>query len=370
MIEELLQILVTVSIISSIGAVLAAILVLCEKYVVNYGPCKISINSERQLDVQGGGPLLTALRDEKIFIPSACGGRGTCGVCKCKVLDGGGPVSPTETPFLTKEEQADNIRLSCQVKIRNDIQIEIPEELFNVREYDCVCTEIEELTYDMRRFRFELKDPPRIKFVAGQYIQLLSPKYKGSNEEVYRAYSIASDPEKNDLVDLIIRRVPNGICTTWCFDILKEGDPVNLNGPYGDFRLSDTEAPMVFIAGGSGMAPFVSILSYMRNTGSKRQVKYFYGGNTTQDQCMADEMKMFEEALEGFEFIPVVARPEEDSDWKGETGLVTEAVQRSYKDLSGHEGYLCGSPGMIDASIKVFKELGMSEENVYYDKFS
>jgi Na+-transporting NADH:ubiquinone oxidoreductase subunit F len=366
----MIDFLVTVLIISSIGAGLALVLVLCEKYVVNYGPCKITINNERQLDTIGGKSLLAGLTEQKIFIPSACGGRGTCGVCKCKVLDGGGAVLPTETPFLTKEEQADNVRLSCQVKIRNDIKIQIPEELFNVREYDGVCSEIEDLTYDMKRFRFELKEPSEIKFVAGQYVQLRCPKYKGNNEEVYRAYSIASDPKENSYIDLIIRMVPNGICTTWCFKHLKEGDPVKLNGPYGDFRLSETQAPMIFVAGGSGMAPFVSILSEMRNTGSKRQAKYYYGGNTTKDQCMAEEMKKFEEQLDGFEFIPVVANPEEGANWDGETGLVTEAVQRNFKDLSGHEGYLCGSPGMIDASIKVFKELGMPEENVYYDKFS
>lgn len=362
--------LLTVFIISSIGAFLALILVLCEKYVVNYGPCTVTINQDRDLNIQGGKPLLTVLREEKIFIPSACGGRGTCGVCKCKVLDGAGPLLPTETPFLDKQEQAGNVRLSCQVKVRNDMQIQIPEELFNVREYDCVCTEIEELTYDMRRFRFELKDPPTIKFTAGQYVQLFCPKYKGNSEEVYRAYSVASDPMDNNLIDLIIRQVPNGICTTWCFEHLKEGDPVNINGPYGDFRLSDTDAPMVFVAGGSGMAPFVSILSHMRNTGSKREAKYFFGGNTVNDQCMADEMKQFESALDGFEFIPVVASPEEGDGWNGQTGLVTEAVQKTYEDMSNHEGYLCGSPGMIDAAAKVFTSLGMDPDKIYYDKFA
>jgi len=366
----MIDFLVTVLIISSIGAGLALVLVLCEEYVVNYGPCKVTINAERELDIQGGSPLLTVLREEKIFIPSACGGRGTCGVCKCKVLDGGGPVLPTETPFLTKEELAADVRLSCQVKVRNDIQIEIPEELFNIREYETVCTKIEELTYDMRRFRFELKDPPTMKFTAGQFVQLLCPKYKGSSEEVYRAYSVASDPQQNHLIDLIIRRVPNGICTTWCFDVLKEGDPVKFNGPYGEFHLSDTEAPMVFVAGGSGMAPFVSILSHMRNIDSKRKVKYFFGANTTKDLCLADEMKAFEDALEGFEFVPVVSNPDQEAGWDGQTGLVTEAVQRTYPDLSGHEGYLCGSPGMINASIKVFTDLGMPEEKIYYDKFA
>ena len=143
-----------------------------------------------------------------------------------------------------------------------------------------------------------------------------------------------------------------------------------LNGPYGDFRLSDTDAPMVFVAGGSGMAPFMSILSQMRNTDSKRPVKYFFGGNTTKDLCMAEAMKAFEEALEDFEFIPVVANPDEDTGWTGQIGLVTEAVQRTYSDLSGHEGYLCGSPGMINAAAKVFLERGMPEENIYYDKFA
>lgn len=366
----MVEFLITVLIISSIGAVLALVLVLCEKFVVNYGPCKVTINAERELDIQGGSPLLTVLREEKIFIPSACGGRGTCGVCKCTVKTGGGPVLPTETPFLTKEELAADVRLSCQVKVRNDIAIEIPEELFNIREYDAICTKIEELTYDMRRFRFELKDPPTVKFTAGQFMQLLCPKYKGSGEEVYRAYSIASDPQQNNLIDLIIRRVPNGICTTWCFEHLREGDAVKLNGPYGDFCLSDTDAPMVFVAGGSGMAPFVSILSHMRNIGSKRPVKYFFGANTTQDLCMAEEMKVFEDALESFEFVPVVSNPDEGSGWSGQVGLVTEAVQRTYPDLSGREGYLCGSPGMINASIKVFTDLGMPEEKIYYDKFA
>lgn len=370
MFQVILEFTFIIFIISSIGAVLAAILVLSEKYVVNYGPCKVIINKEKELNIQGGKPLLSVLRDEKIFIPSACGGRGTCGVCKIKAIEGAGPLLPTETPFLTKEEQADNIRLSCQIKVRNDISIEIPEELFNVREYETVLIEIEDLTYDMKRFRFELKDPSTIKFTAGQYVQLLCPKYKGNSEEVYRAYSVASDPAAESYIDLIIRRVPNGICTTWCFEYLKKGDPVKMNGPYGDFRLSDTDAPMIFVAGGSGMAPFVSILHDMQNNKSKRKAKYFFGGNTVKDLCLDEQMKVFEEALEGFEFVPVVARPEEGGNWNGETGLVTEAVQRNFNDLGEYEGYLCGSPGMIDAAIKVFVELGMPEEKVYYDKFA
>ncbi len=366
----LLIFLVTILIVSLIAALLAAALVIAERYIADYGQCTLTLNGQRDLSVQGGKPLLTVLREEKIFIPSACGGRGTCGVCKVKVTDGGGPILPTETPFLAKEEIADDVRLSCQIKVRGDLAVHIPEELFNVQEFAARCVQIEELTYDMNRFRFELTEPATIEYVPGQYVQLLCPRYKGNAEEVYRAYSIASDPKQKNIIDLIIRRVPNGICTTWCFEYLKQGDTVKMNGPYGEFCLSRTEAPMVFVAGGSGMAPFVTILHAMKNTGNSRQAEYFFGANTTADLCLTGEMKDFEQALPNFTFVPVVARPDESDNWTGETGLVTEAVQRRYTDLSGHEGYLCGSPGMIDAAAKVFTSLGMPEDKIHYDKFA
>lgn len=365
-----LEILIPVLVVSSIGAGLALILVISESYISNYGPCEVTINQEKKMTIEGGKSLLSTLQEQKVFIPSACGGRGTCGVCKLKVLEGGGTVLPTETPFLSKKELEENIRLSCQVKVRNDIAIQIPEELFSVKEFKCRCARIEDLTYDMKRFRFELIEPETITFVAGQYVQLLCPRYKGSSEEVYRAYSLASDPQDNSAIELIIRRVPKGICTTWCFDYLKEGDPVQFNGPYGDFHLSETEAPMLFVAGGSGMAPFVSILSTMKNASNGRTVQYYFGGNTLKDLCLQEEMAQFEKDLPNFKFIPVVANPDPEDDWQGETGLVTQAVQRNFKELSGHEGYLCGSPGMIDAAVKVFTSLGMKEDNIYFDKFA
>lgn len=365
-----MDILITVLIVSSIAAGLALLLVIAERFIANYGRCKIKLNGKREIEVEGGKSLLSVLREEKIFIPSACGGRGTCGVCKVKVVDGAGPILPTETPFMTKAELADQIRLSCQVKVRNDLAIEIPEELFNVREFSARCAKIEDLTYDMKRFSFELLEPNTMDFVAGQYVQLLCPRYKGNSEEVYRAYSIASDPAKNGVIDLIIRRVPNGICTTWCFEYLKEGDAVKLNGPYGEFRLSETDLPMVFVAGGSGMAPFVSILHHMQNTDNPREAVYFFGGNTMRDLCLDEQMARFAEALPNYDFVPVVSRPEEGSHWDGETGLVTEAVKRRFKDLSGYEGYLCGSPGMIDAAATVFTSLGMPEDRIHYDKFA
>ena len=362
--------LVSILIISGLAAAWAALLVLVRRYVIRYGEVQITINDEAPITVEGGTSLLAALTDRKIFIPSACGGRGTCAYCKVKVLDGGGPISPTETPLLTPEELADGTRLSCQVKLREPIRIAIPAELLAVKEYEARVESIVDLTYDIKRFRFRLVDPERIEFIPGQYVQLFTPTYKGNNEEVYRAYSIASDPADRTAIDLIIRRVPNGICTTYCFDHLKEGDAVRFNGPYGEFHLSATDAEIVFIAGGSGMAPIECLLHHMRNTGTTRKATYFFGGNTPRDMFMAEAMARFERDLPNFTYNPVVARPEEGDGWRGETGLVTEVVDRFLGADSTAEAYLCGSPGMIDASVKVLQAHGITDERIFYDKFS
>jgi Na+-transporting NADH:ubiquinone oxidoreductase subunit F len=366
----MLEVIVSVLIVSLIAAGLALVLVISEGIIQNYGPCKITINGKKELTVQGGTPLLSLLKEQKIFLPSACGGKGTCGVCKCKVVSGAGPLLPTETPFLDAKEQNENIRLSCQVKVKNDIEIEIPESLFAIRQYQATLAGTEDLTYDMKRFRFELNEPSTMDFIAGQYVQIDCPSYKKGVEEVSRAYSIASDPNDHHFIELIVRLVPNGICTTWMFDYLKVGDCVQMTGPYGDFKICDTQAPMIFIAGGSGMAPFVSILHQIKHTGSTRKADYFFGGNTIRDLCLDEQMAGFQKDLPGFRFIPVVARPQPQDHWQGQTGLVTESVKRSYNDLSGYEGYLCGSPGMIDASIKVLIELKMPQDKIYYDKFA
>lgn len=366
----MLEVIISVLVISGIAAGLAYVLVVSEKVLQNYGTCKIDINAQKELSVEGGRSLLATLKAEKIFLPSACGGRGTCGVCKCQVKDGAGPLLPTETPLLTPQEQKDGVRLACQVKVKKNLLIQIPAGLFAIRQYRAKLAQMEDLTYDMKRFRFELLEPQVMDFTAGQYVQITCPPYKKGVEEVSRAYSVASDPKDNHFVDLIVRRVPNGICTTWMFDYLKAGDTVDLTGPYGDFRMTDTQAPMIFIAGGSGMAPFVSILHQMRNTGSTRKADYFFGGNGVRDLCLHEQMAEFGKSLPSFTFHPVVARPAPEDNWQGSTGLVTEAVQKSFADLSGHEGYLCGSPGMIDASIKVLKNLGMPENKIYYDKFA
>jgi len=366
----MVEIIIVVLAIGSIVAALTLLLLPGKKFVASDGQYRIEINGKKIFKVDGEKSLLSTLADEKIFIPSACGGKAICGLCKVKVLEGAGGtegVLPTETSLLTEDEINGNMRLACQVKICNDLKIKIPEELFDIEGYICECVEITDLTYDTKKFRLKLKEPQAIDFIAGQYVQLLCPKYKGSSEEVYRAYSISSNPAEKNYIELIIRRVPKGICTTYCFDFLKVGDPIKINGPYGQFCLNHSQAPMVFIAGASGMAPFVSILNQMKNTGIKRNTTYFFGGNEEKDMFFADLMGQFEAELADFKYVPVVARPSES--WQGQKGLVTEAVQKYFDGLDGHEGYLCGSPGMINASIKVLSDLGMKEESIFYDKF-
>jgi len=278
-------------------------------------------------------------------------------------------VGPTEAALITTEEAAEDIRLSCQVKVRGDVRLEIPPELLAVNEYVAVVEAITDLTYDIKRLRFRLKDPERIEFVPGQYIQLFTPRYHG-NEEVYRAYSIASDPADKTAIDLIVRLVPNGICTTWCFEYLKVGDEVKFNGPYGEFHLSDTDAEILFIAGGSGMAPIECLLHHMRNLASTRRATYFFGGNNPRDMFMAAEMRQFEAELADFTYRPAVSRPQPGDGWDGEVGLVTEVLDRHVAGPSAAEAYLCGSPGMIDAAIKVLESKGITAERTFYDKFA
>jgi len=366
----LYPVLISIGFLSACGALMALLLVIAEKKILNYGPCDIDINDgERELTVDGGITLLSSLAENDIFIPSACGGRGSCAYCKLKVPEGGGFVGPVETPHLTPDELAADIRLSCQVKIRNDLRIEIPKELFSVKRFKARLLEKKMLTYDIAGLRIELIEPQTIDFMAGQYVQLESEDYKG-RDSVMRAYSISSVPSDNKCIELMIRKVPDGICTTWVFDHLQEGRELNFSGPYGEFQLSDTDAPMICIAGGSGMAPIWSILMDMTERNNSRKAVYFFGALSQKDLFLTDELAKLSKENESFTFIPSLSNEPEDSGWKGETGLITDIVKRHFPDTSAHEAYLCGSPGMINACITVLTEGGMPEEKIFYDKFA
>ncbi len=364
------DLLLAVGILCAINTGLALLLMLAQALIVDTSDRSITINDTKTVTVPGGRPLLAALKDRQIFIPSACGGRGSCGLCKVTVLEGAGPLLATETPWLTAAEQKSGVRLSCQVKVRRDLRIRIPEELFNVKQYQAEVAGLADLTHDIKQVTLKLLDPSAITFTAGQFVQIEVPPYALTDEPVYRAYSVASDPCETGRIELEIRYVPNGICTTYVHKHLKVGDRVTLNGPYGTFGLRPTERELIFIAGGSGMAPIRAILLEMVRTKNLRPCRYFFGARTARDLFLVEEMRRIESELPNFRFIPALSAPDPEDRWEGETGLITEVVGRHVPNAAQAEAYLCGSPLMIDACIKVLREKGMPEENVFYDKFA
>lgn len=353
----------------AISGFFAIVLVIAQKYLNQYDDCKININKKRDVTVQGGINLLGALADQQIFIPSACGGRGSCGACKCKITEGGGPLLPTEKPFLSPKELADNVRLSCQVKVKTDMSISIPDEIFSIRRYKTVVQKIVDLTYDIKSVTFQLIEPDTIDFQAGQYVQLEVPPYAKSKQKVIRAYSIASKPEDTNLIELIVRLVPEGICTTWVHQYLKEGDEVNMTGPFGDFYIRDTPADMIFVAGGSGKAPIKSILEHLQIVGCNRRMVYFFGARGTHDLYLTDEFKAFGQVFPAYQYFPVLSQPKPEDNWTGKTGYVIPHLKEQINDPKNTEAYMCGSPAMLDAVEKELLKLGIPKANIYYDSF-
>lgn len=360
-------ILITILIVTSITAILAALLTISNRTIGNYGEVTITINEEKSYVVNGGNSLLDTLRSENIFIPSACGGKGSCGYCKVKVLEGGGPVLATEKPLLTKEELEGNVRLSCQCKVKQNIKTQIPEELFNVKEYAVYVEKLETLTSTIKLLRFNFGNE-EITFKPGQYIQLKAPAYEGNAEEVYRAYSIASSVSDKHAVELLIGYT-GGIATTYVHQHLKEGDQAHVNGPYGDFYYHDDDGGPIILAGaGTGMAPIISILQHMVDNNINRKAIFFFGAKTISDLFLLDKIKGFKEKLADFKFIPALSR-EESEEWKGERGRVPAAIDKYIEKGENYTAYLCGSPAMIDSIVEALLKKNIPMEKIYYDKF-
>ncbi len=351
---------------------LALIILIAERYLMDYGEVQVTINDEKNYTVKGGATLLNTLKEQKIFIPSACGGRATCAYCKVKAVSGFGELLPTEAPLLTKEEIEQNVRLSCQLKVKQDVAIEIPEELFYIKEYLTELEEKKDLTYDIKYFRFKLIEPDQIEYKAGQYIQFQSEPYGSVSDQYYRAYSMCGVPDDKNHIDLMVRLVPEGLVTTFMFEHLKVGDKANITGPFGDFYLRDTDRPFICIAGGSGMAPIMSILySMSKEEIAKRKPKFFFGARAVKDLFYLDEWREFEQENPDFKFIPALSAPDDGDDWQGDEGRITDVVPVYFPDgdLSEYEAYLCGSPGLLNACIDGLTKMGVPEERIYYDKF-
>ena len=340
-----------------------------EKVLVNYGICKIDVNGgDKVLEIEGGQSLLSALNESKIFIPSACGGRGSCGHCKITVLSGGGPVLPTETPLLTRAQVRSGTRLACQVKVREDLAVRIPEDLLNVQLFTTTVESTRMLTHDMVETRFALVEPSEIAQRPGQYIQLQAPSPEGP---VWRAYSISSPSHDTRAVELVVRLVPGGIGSTYCHS-LKVGDPAIITGPYGEFRLSeDPEVEVVCIGGGSGMAPMRNIIYSIYERWPDRRCRFFFGCRTKADVFYKEEYEELARRHPNFSVVYALSDPvPEGEDWDGETGFIHLSVDRLLEnDGTRRQAFLCGPPPMIEAVMLILKEKGVAEDDIFYDKF-
>lgn len=349
----------------SILIAITIILAIADRLLGSQGEKKVIINDDKVIPVSGDNFLLNVLSDEKIFIPSACGGKATCGHCKVQVLEGGGNTLPTEDIFLSKKEKEDGIRLACQCKVKEDMRITLPQELLEVQEYETELIELTDLTHDIKFVKLKLIAPDTIEFKAGQYAQIKVPGL-----EIFRAYSIASKPSDTNILEFVIRLVPKGLATTYVHKALEVGDKVTVTGPYGHFYLQeDSDREIVCIAGGSGKAPIRSILYHLEESGMQRKVTYFFGARTTKDLYYTEELMELSKRFPNFTYVPALSHSTPDENWDGKTGWITDVVLNHYETLEEAEAYLCGSPGMIDACDVVLKKLGMKQENIHYDKF-
>jgi len=357
--------MLAILIMNSILLAIAVLLVIAEKFLVTYGECEIVINKEKILKVQGGDMLLNYFARHKIFIPSACGGKATCGYCKVEVLSGGGHILPTEEIFISRQEKLKGLRLACQVKVKNNVEVMISQDLLEAQELKVTVMKIEDVTSDIKYVFLRLDEPASIKFKPGQYVQFKIPE-----TDEFRAYSIASSPLHNNLIELVVRLVPSGLCSSYIHEALDVNDKITLTGPFGDFYLrEDSQRDIICIGGGCGMAPIRSILLYLKEKGMPRSVMYFFGARSKKDLFFTEELRALEAEFRNFRYIPALSEPKPQDNWDGETGFVTQVVERVMPGGSSQEAYLCGPPPMIDASIKVLTQKGVEDVYIYYDKF-
>ncbi len=348
---------------------LTVALTIAERVLINYGVCKIDINAgEKELEVDGGQSLLSALNESKVFIPSACGGRGSCGHCTITVLEGGGPVLPTETPFLTRAEVRAGVRLACQVKVREDLRVKIPEELLNVQMFTAEVSSTRPLTHDIVETRFSLGEPSEMAHRPGQYVQLQAPSPEGP---VYRAYSISSPTYEQSVVELIVRLVPGGIGSTYVHR-LEVGNPIVFTGPYGEFHLNeDPNVEIICVGGGCGMAPMKNIIYSLYDRWPQRKCWLFFGARTTNDIFYLEEFQELARKHPNLRVVYALSDPlEEGEEWDGDIGFIHLSVDK-YLEANGEnrQAFLCGPPPMIEAVMKVLAEKGIKRDDIFYDEF-
>ncbi|MBN8588192.1 MAG: NADH:ubiquinone reductase (Na(+)-transporting) subunit F [Rhodothermia bacterium] len=378
---------------------------------------KIVINgkTDEPITVKPGASLLTTLAEQKLFLASACGGGGTCAMCKCKVLSGGGDVLPTETNHLNRRQVAEKERLACQVKVKEDMEIVIPDEVFGVKKWECTVTSNDNVSTYIKEFVVKLPEGETLDFDSGGYIQLDVPeldldfqkalynipdrfrddydKYKiwdlklKTDEPIFRAYSMANHPAEGNVIMLNIRLatppwdrakngwkdVPPGICSSYVFS-RKPGDKVTISGPYGEFHIKDTGNEMVYIGGGAGMAPLRSQIFHLFHTlKTGRKVSYWYGARSKREIFYEEHFRAIEKDFPNFQFNIALSEPLPEDNWTGYVGFIHQVVLDQY--LSKHEApedieyYLCGPPMMLSAVDKMLDSLGVPKEKIAFDDF-
>ncbi len=341
------------------------LIIFLDRVISNYPTCRITINEDKEFEAPGGKSLLRVLFENKYFIPSACGGKGTCGYCRVKVTEGGGKALPTEALILSSREIKSGFRLSCQVKVREDLKIEIPPEYLEIQEYQGKIISTVAVTSDIKKIDIKLINPPEIHFKPGQYVQI---KYHNPEGDIdYRAYSIASTPDETDHIELNIKKIPEGLVSTYMHSLGK-GDMVEFSGPYGDFFLrTDSHKKIVCVAGGVGLAPLKAIILYWETHQNERILELYYGSRTIEDLYDHETFRRIERKNENFRYYPALMNPDEN--WKGYIGFIHEVMEEKLTDGEDTEAYICGPPPMIDAAIKTLTGKGVTEERIYFDKF-
>jgi Na+-transporting NADH:ubiquinone oxidoreductase subunit F len=402
--------LISLIVFTAVVAVLVGMLLFIEGRVVRKGDRTIVINGdeEKRLTVPSGMTLLSALVSNNVLLPSACGGSGSCGMCRCKVHSGGRDIMPTELSHLSRSEMQDHVRIACQVKVREDMQIQIPEEIFNIKRYNATVVSNENVASFIKELVLRLDEGQRIEYRSGAYMQIDVPEYEASfkefkiaekfrdiwdrfdlwkfrikaDEPVYRAYSMASAPAE-ELLRFTIRiatppptageDVPPGVGSSYVFH-LTPGDRVILSGPYGDFLIKETEREMCFVGGGAGMAPMRSHIFHELGTNhTKRKMSFWYGARSKKEMFYDEEFASLAQTHPNFSYHVALSEPQPEDNWKGLVGYIHQSLFEEY--LNSHpdpteiEYYLCGPPPMIEAVEKMLEDLGVEPDMIAYDKF-
>ena len=404
----MIEILLGVGFFTGVVLILAVFILSARSKLVADGHVTITVNEKKFIETPIGGKLLNALGDSKIFISSACGGGGTCGVCRVKVFEGGGSILPTETTHINKREAREGYRLSCQVAVKQNMKIEIPDEIFGVKKWQCTVRSNHNVATFIKELVLELPQGEHVDFRAGGYIQVFCPPYRHSfehfdieerfrsdwdrlnlwnlvskvNEPLERAYSMANYPEERGIIMLNIRiatppprtqNVPPGKMSSYLFG-LKPGDKVTISGPFGEFFARDTDNEMVFIGGGAGMAPMRShIFDQLGRLKTTRKMSFWYGARSKREMFYVDDFDKLAAAHDNFEWHVALSDALPEDKWSGYTGFIHNVLHNEY--LKTHpapedcEYYLCGPPMMNAAVIKMLLDLGVERENIMLDDF-